>query len=80
VARSGAEVFVAVGPLSRDAADAARRAGMKEVRHFEDATAAGAFLAPFLGAEDLVLVKGSRAMTMERIIEAIRSLHGKEEA
>jgi UDP-N-acetylmuramoyl-tripeptide--D-alanyl-D-alanine ligase len=80
VARSGAEFFVAVGPLSKNAAESARRAGVKEVRHFDDAAAAGAFLAPSLAPGDFVLVKGSRGMTMERIIEAIRSLHGQEES
>ena len=80
VARSGAALFVAVGPLSQGAADGAKAAGMTEVRHFDDAVSAAAFLAPALAPGDLVLVKGSRGMAMERIVDAIRASRGKEEA
>jgi UDP-N-acetylmuramoyl-tripeptide--D-alanyl-D-alanine ligase len=80
VAGAGAVLFAAVGPLSRLAAESAKTAGMKGVRHFEDSSTAAEFLVPALVAGDLVLVKGSRAMEMERIVDAIRASCGKEEA
>ena len=78
VARSGAALFVAVGPLSQHAASSAKAAGMEEVRHFEDSHSAAAFFAAALGPGDLVLVKGSRGMAMERIVDAIRASRGQE--
>ena len=80
VAGAGAVLFVAVGPLSKLAAEAATAAGLQEVRHFEDSTAAAQFVAPALADGDLVLIKGSRGMTMERVVDAIRASRGREEA
>ena len=79
VAGAGAALFVAVGPLSRLAAESAGKAGVTEVRTFESSAAAADFLAPALTDGDLVLVKGSRGMVMERIVDAIRASRGQEE-
>ena len=80
IADSGASLFVAVGPLSRLAAESARAAGLAQTRHFDTSSAAADFLAGALQPGDLVLVKGSRGMAMERLIEAIRAARGPEEA
>ena len=83
-ARAGIDLFVAVGPLSLKAAATARRdagggtgatgrarAGVPEVLHFEDSAAAAVWLAAEVRPGDLVLVKGSRGMKMERVVAAL---------
>ncbi|HEU4401027.1 MAG TPA: UDP-N-acetylmuramoyl-tripeptide--D-alanyl-D-alanine ligase [Candidatus Polarisedimenticolia bacterium] len=76
VAASGLDLFVAVGPLCRRAADAARAHGAKEVRHFDDSQTAAPFVAEICRAGDLLLVKGSRGMRMERVVQAVLARFG----
>jgi UDP-N-acetylmuramoyl-tripeptide--D-alanyl-D-alanine ligase len=71
MASLGAGLFVAMGTQMRTAVDAARQHGLAEAYHaatFEDAVA---HLLKRLVAGDLVLVKGSRGMRMERIADAL---------
>jgi len=46
-------------------------------RFFESSEAAAAFLAEFVETGDFVLVKGSRGVKMERIVEALRAKHAR---
>ncbi|MGH7313947.1 MAG: UDP-N-acetylmuramoyl-tripeptide--D-alanyl-D-alanine ligase, partial [Candidatus Rokuibacteriota bacterium] len=80
VASAGAGLFVAMGPQMLTAVDVARQHGLAEAYHaatFEDAVA---HLLKRLAAGDLVLVKGSRGMRMERIADALtaRLTRGEE--
>jgi len=77
VAAAGLELFVTVGPLSQQAADAARAGGV-ETHHFESSTEAAPFVVSAAQAGDLVLVKGSRGMKMERVVEALTSAAGQD--
>ena len=70
-AAAALDLIVAVGPLSARAADSARAAGAKEVRHFPDSAAAAAYVASAVRPGDLVLVKGSRGMKMEKVVQAM---------
>ena len=73
VADCGADFLVGVGPLMRLAADEARRAGVDEARllNFDAPEEAVSAVAEMLLPGDWVLVKGSRSMRMERVIEGL---------
>jgi len=72
-AAAGVQLLVAVGPLSRSAVETARRAGVAEVYHHADAERAAEAIADFIRDGDLIVVKGSRAMHMERVVQALLS-------
>ncbi len=74
LARSGADLLIFLGPLSRTAARAARAAGgTARVETAADCRRAAEILAGFLRPGDSVLIKGSRKMGMEEIVERLRS-------
>lgn len=63
----GVTGLLAVGDLSRDAV----RAFGDGAEHFPDAETLVAALRPLLSSETVVLVKGSRCMRMERVVDAL---------
>jgi len=71
VVAAGADELVGVGRLALFAVEAAREAGLAEARHattFEDTVA---HLLKRLVPGDTVLVKGSRGMRLERVVDAL---------
>jgi UDP-N-acetylmuramoyl-tripeptide--D-alanyl-D-alanine ligase len=63
----GLEALVALGPMARDCADAFGAGAV----HCADVDAVLAALRPRLGPSVTVLVKGSRFMRMERVVQAL---------
>ena len=70
-AAAGVKLLFAVGPLSRATAESARRSGVPEVHHHSDSARAAEAIAEYLRPGDLIVVKGSRAMRMERVVQAL---------
>lgn len=68
---AGVQLFVAVGKLARFAAEAARRNAVADVHHFPTATKAAEALPGMLAPGDLVVIKGSRAVRLERVVQAV---------
>lgn len=64
-----------VGQESRHTADAAKAGGLspEKLRHADSSEAAGAELAAFVRPGDLVFLKGSRGMALEKVLERVRA-------
>jgi UDP-N-acetylmuramoyl-tripeptide--D-alanyl-D-alanine ligase len=79
VAASGAEEFVGLGRAARWAVEAAREAGLAESHPAETFEDTVAHLLKRLAPGDAVLVKGSRGMRMERVVDALIARFGGED-
>ena len=68
------DVVVAVGKRSKALLDGAREAGFRDesLHHFDDAQSAGAFLETFIQPGDLVLIKASRGIGLDRIVTKLQ--------
>jgi UDP-N-acetylmuramoyl-tripeptide--D-alanyl-D-alanine ligase len=68
-----ADILATVGVRSRSIAEGAKKAGMPEssIVQFDDSTKAGEYLKSIVSKGDIVLVKGSQSIRMERAVEAI---------
>lgn len=74
IAKSGIDLFVAVGEAMNEAIEAAKRNGMDEDRvfHMENAVAAARFLEDRLHLGDAILIKGSQnTIRLERAVKAL---------
>jgi UDP-N-acetylmuramoyl-tripeptide--D-alanyl-D-alanine ligase len=69
------DVIAGVGKRSRALLEGAREAGFADesLRHFDNAEAAGAFLREFVQPGDLVLLKGSRGVGLDKAVAILES-------
>ena len=71
VAAHRIDFFIAIGPSMKCAADEAAAAGVP-VHHFPDTPTAAERIAPLLLPFDAILLKASRGMRLESILDALR--------
>lgn len=79
--RYGIDYLVTVGEIARDIARGAITAGMPEDNcfNFKDSLEAGKFLQPRIKEGDLLLVKGSQGVRMEKIVKELMAEPRKAE-
>lgn len=72
IAKENADILIVVGPRAKVIKEGAMEAGMDgEIFEFLDSHVAGEFIKTFIKKNDIVLIKGSQGMRMERVVEAI---------
>jgi UDP-N-acetylmuramoyl-tripeptide--D-alanyl-D-alanine ligase len=69
LAVSGIDFLIGVRGLANDLVESAKENGLSETKFFKSSDEAGEFLASEIKAGDLVLVKGSRGVRTEKVIE-----------
>ena len=76
------DVVAGVGPLARELLEGAREAGIPPaaLHHFATAAAAAAAVADIVRPGDAVLVKGSRGVRLEAVVDAIAARFGEGRA
>ena len=71
IAASGIDFLIGVRGLAKDLIESANANGLSETKFFADSNEAGEFLAREIKAGDLVLVKGSRGVRTEKVVEKL---------
>lgn len=77
-ARAGVDALLLVGTYAKAAASGALEGGLSAaaLAHFDTTEEAARGARAFVRAGDVVLVKGSRGMALERVVGALREEHG----
>lgn len=71
IAQSDIDLLIGVRGLAQELVDGAREAGSEHAEFVKDADAAAELLASVVEAGDVILVKGSRGVKTERVIEKL---------
>jgi UDP-N-acetylmuramoyl-tripeptide--D-alanyl-D-alanine ligase len=79
LAASGIDVLIGVRNLAGEMVAAAGADGLPEALFFEDSETAGEYLSGEVRKNDLILVKGSRGVRTERVIEKLLETHNLSE-
>jgi UDP-N-acetylmuramoyl-tripeptide--D-alanyl-D-alanine ligase len=70
-ASAGVDLLITVGRLSRVTLEAARRGGVAETHQAPDAMEAARYLTDRIGQGDLIVVKGSRGIRLDRLVQEL---------
>jgi UDP-N-acetylmuramoyl-tripeptide--D-alanyl-D-alanine ligase len=79
IAESGIAKLIGVRGLADEMVEAAREAGLIDAEFAENSDVAGEMLSNQIRSGDVVLVKGSRGVRTERVIEALLKSHEPED-
>jgi UDP-N-acetylmuramoyl-tripeptide--D-alanyl-D-alanine ligase len=71
LAETGIDLLIGVRGLAREMTEGAAENGLRDTQFFENSEKAGEFLASEIKSGDLVLVKGSRGVKTEKVIEKL---------
>ncbi|MCW5959378.1 MAG: UDP-N-acetylmuramoyl-tripeptide--D-alanyl-D-alanine ligase [Pyrinomonadaceae bacterium] len=71
IAEQGIDLLIGVRGLAKEMVDGALENGLPDARFFDDSESAGEFLAGEIRSGDLILVKGSRGVKTEKVVEKI---------
>ena len=71
IAASGVDVLIGVRGLAKEMVEGAKAAGLSNAEFASDSDAAGDMLARSVAAGDVILVKGSRGVRTEKVIEKL---------
>lgn len=71
LAESGIDLLIGVRNLAKDLVESAQKNGLENAVFFESSEAAGEFLCDEIKQKDLVLIKGSRGVRTEKVIEKL---------
>lgn len=71
LAKSGIDILIGVRGLAKEMVEAAKAKGLEKSLFFENSEKAGEFLADEIRSGDLILVKGSRGVRTEKVIEKL---------
>jgi UDP-N-acetylmuramoyl-tripeptide--D-alanyl-D-alanine ligase len=76
-ASAGVAMLVGVGPLTRSALESGRRSGIPEIHHESETNRVVDYLSGRLRSGDLVIVKGSRGVGLDRVVDALVRERGR---
>jgi UDP-N-acetylmuramoyl-tripeptide--D-alanyl-D-alanine ligase len=79
LAASGIDFLIGVRGLAKDLVESAKKHNLGKTKFFDDSDEAGDFLVNEIKAGDLVLVKGSRGVKTETVIEKLLESYRLEE-
>lgn len=77
VSKKPVDILITMGVFSKAASESARKSGMSpsSIHHFENCPQVLEFLHENVRLGDVLLIKGSRSMQMERIVAALKERH-----